>query len=462
MLKTLGTYFSLGLIPGVMWLITVFILTHSLLPADYGIGMLFVSSLELIGSLSGLGMDRVFMRFFYEKAYREKTGALLYSCLFFSAISIFCFYSILFFFSNTLSTVFHVNGLLVWLLMLIGTIAFILEIYASFMPRIQDKPGLYTLGQIMQQGIFLLSCGLFILFSEKSSLIIMISQVMGLSFCSILLITLYRKEWKIPNHFFQQFEIKEIKQFISYGSPFVFSGSLTWAFFNMDKFLVLKWSSAHALGIYTAAFALCSPFEMLRGVFILGWVPILNKQMVESPFKGKKILHDTFQQMLWVFTLVVSLLLLAKPIIVLFLGKQYAQSGNIVGWILISIFFYGLSDIVTAGIVKSKKTYWNIVISIICLIANAVSCYFLIPRYGAEGAAISNAMSFFLFFMMRYWIGFQYYVFKISAEKLVFYTVYLVCLIVLSDKNNIDFQVICFCSLIVFSFLIEKKWILAR
>src|SRR3990167_3051746 len=372
MLKTLGAYFSLGLIPSIMWLITVFILTHSLSPSDYGVGMLFVSSLELIASLSGLGMDRVFMRFYYEKTYQAKTAVLLYSCLLFSVISIFCFYTVLFLFSNTLSALFHLNGVLVWLLMLIGTIAFVFEIYASFMPRFQDKPGLYTLGQIVQQGTFLLSCSLFILFSKKSSLIIMISQVMGLSFCSMLLIAIYKKAWRIPNNLLTNLKITDTKQFISYGLPFVFSGSLTWLFFNMDKFLVLRWSGAHALGIYTAAFALCSPFEMLRGVFVLGWVPILNKQMVESSFKGKKILRDTFQQMLWIFTLVVSLLLLVKPVIILFLGKEYAQSDNIFGWILLSIYFYGLSDIVTAGIVKSKKTYWNIVISIVCLITNVV------------------------------------------------------------------------------------------
>lgn len=456
MLKTLGTYFSLGLIPSVMWLITIFILTHALSPSDYGIGMLFVSSLELIGSLSGLGMDRVFTRFFYEKAYQQKTALLLYSCLFFAGVSIFCVYLVALFFTNTLSSVFHLNGMIVWLLMLIGTVAFILEIYASFMPRLQDKPGLYTLGQIVQQGTFLLSCSLFIVLSKESSLIIMISQVLGLSFCSVLLISVYKNEWRIPRHLFRYLQIQEIKQFISYGFPFVLSGSLTWLFFNMDKFLVLKWSGPHALGIYTAAFALCSPFEMLRGVFILGWVPALNRQMVESPFKGKKVLHDTFQQMLWIFTLVVSLLLLVKPVIIFFLGKEYAQSENIFGWILISIYFYALSDIVTAGIVKSKKTYWNIVISIFCLIANVVFCYEFIPRWGAEGAAIANASSFFLFFVMRYWIGFKYYVFKIRNEKLVFYTVYLLSLTIFS----VDFEIIGFVLFIAFSFVMEKNWIL--
>jgi O-antigen/teichoic acid export membrane protein len=462
MLKTLGAYFSLGLIPSVMWLITIFILTHSLSPSDYGIGMLFVSSLELIGSLSGLGMDRVFMRFYYEKAYREKTALLLYSCLLFAGISILSFYFVAFFFSTLFSAVFYLNGIVVWLLMLIGTVAFVLEIYASFMPRFQNKPGLYTLGQIVQQSTFLLSCTLFILFSKKSSVIIMISQVVGLSSCSILLIFIYRNQWKIPTHLFRQLKTPALKELITYGFPFIFSGSLMWLFFNIDKFLILKWSGAHALGIYTAAFALCSPLEMLRGVFILGWIPILNKQVVESPFKGKKLLHDVFRQMAWIFTLVVSLLMLLKPVMILFLAKAYAQSENIVGWILISIYFYGLSDIVTAGIIKSKKTYWNIVISVICLMANVILCYFLIPRYGAEGAAIANASGFFLFFMMRYLIGFQYYVFKIQREKLFCYVFYLVCLMILSKDSHVDLQIVGFFAFIIVSFWMERSWVLVR
>lgn len=460
MLKKLGVYFSLGLIPGVMWLITISLLTHSLSPSAYGVGMLFVSSLELIGSLSGLGMDRVFIRFFYENGYRNKTALLLYFCLLCAGLSIVLIYSVSFFFTNRLSAIFHLNGIFIWILMLTGTIAFVLEIFASFMPRLQEKPGLYTLGQIAQQGVFLLSCASFILLSKKGSDIIMISQVMGLSCCSMLLIFIYKNEWKIPRHLLQHLKIQEIKKFISYGFPFIFSGSLTWAFFNIDKFLILRWSGSHTLGIYTAAFALCAPYEMLRSVFILGWIPILNKLIVESPFKGKKILHDTFQEITWFFTVGMSWMLLGKSIITLLLGKQFLPAENVYGWILLSIYFYCLSDIVSAGIIKSKKTYWNVIISIICLSVNISFCALLIPIYHAQGAAIANAISFFIFFLMRYGIGFYYYSFKIKLLKLLGYSFYLVLMIVLNGQSHLYLQLILYHGFLIASLFFEKDWLL--
>ena len=460
MIRLLSVYLSLGLISGAISLAATSILTHTLSPVDYGIGMLFISSLQLIGMLCCMGMDRVFMRYFYEKKYRDNVSFLLYYCLSFVGIGFLIFFAITSFFTDFFTKFFHFNGWLIWSLAAIGVFFFILEIFASLMPRIQGRPSLYALGQIVQQSTFLFSIILFLSFSKKSGLIIINSQIIALAACSIVLIYFYKADWKIPKKLFRKLKLKDMKGLISYGTPFVFANGFTWIFFNIDKFLLLKWSNTYELGIYTAASVLSLPLEALRSTFMQAWMPRCNQLVTEAPFKEKEIFHKVFHKALWGFTLVTSILLLLKSVLILFLGNSFHQAETIFGWLLLSIYFYGLSDIVTAGILKSKRTVWNIAISFLCLSSNVVACYFLIPHLGARGAALANTISFGVFFIMRYIIGFQYYQFKIFRWKLILYTFYLCGAIELTNLNYFYWQLIIFIFFIFISFFSEKEWLM--
>lgn len=63
--------------------------------------------------------------------------------------------------------------------------------------------------------------------------------------------------------------------------------------------------------------------------------------------------------------------------------------------------FHTVSETTTLGIVFSKRTIFNLYVSIICVVTNVMGNYLLIPSLGTKGAAISTAISYLLFFLAR-------------------------------------------------------------
>src|SRR3990167_5340888 len=66
MLRTLSIYLSVGVISATMSLVASFLLTHTLSPSEYGMGMLFVSLIAMVSAVGSVGMDRVFFYKLYE------------------------------------------------------------------------------------------------------------------------------------------------------------------------------------------------------------------------------------------------------------------------------------------------------------------------------------------------------------------------------------------------------------
>ena len=53
------------------------------------------------------------------------------------------------------------------------------------------------------------------------------------------------------------------------------------------------------------------------------------------------------------------------------------------------------------GIKLSRKTSLSMVVSIVAMLCSAIGNYFLVPPYGASGAAASTAIAFWVFYILR-------------------------------------------------------------
>ena len=83
------------------------------------------------------------------------------------------------------------------------------------------------------------------------------------------------------------------------------------------------------------------------------------------------------------------------------LPKEYAAIQYIFSACLFAPLLYTLSEVSSIGIAISKKTRYSMYSSVIAVIINAIGNYLLVPILGAIGAAISTALSFFVFFLLR-------------------------------------------------------------
>lgn len=452
------TYLFGGMASGMVALLSTFLMTHSLTAEIYGKGMLFISLMNILYLLSNAGMDQVFVRFFYEPKYKNNMPVLLYRCLLIGVLS--------FLIVSTFCILFHV-GLLHWLelqspglisMLLLATVLLLLFRFMQLIPRLREQAKIYNLTNFFTQLLFLLIFILTLYLLGQNYWCIIISQIVSIALVLSWLIILYHKELFFSSLKTEAiFEPRELKEFLKYGTPSLFSLSLTWLFVNLDKFFILKWSNYYELGIYTAAFALSAPLELLQLTFNTAWAPRMNQMLIHSPVESKAVFSLTFEKLNFVLTVVFLILVLGKDWLVLLLGPNFHDAADIYPWLLFCPYFRTLSEVVFAGIVKSKKTVWNVFFSLCAVGANCLGCFLLIPYLGGKGAAISVGISFGVFFIARLLIAFRYYSFKVTYFKFIIYTG-LIGIFIAVPSHQLT-RLALFILITGYALLLERKWL---
>ena len=141
----------------------------------------------------------------------------------------------------------------------------------------------------------------------------------------------------------------------------------------------------------------------------------------------------------------------------LFLGAEYRNTAKIFVFLLFVPVLYTVSETTCLGIEFSKKTIYNLWLTIISVIINLLGNYLLIPKFGAEGAAITTCISYIVWFWLRtlfsrkLWLKFRLEKYMLNILLLLSF-----CLNMLIWNNKI-FEVSIFIIILVFNGLLVYK-----
>lgn len=135
--------------------------------------------------------------------------------------------------------------------------------------------------------------------------------------------------------------------------------------------------------------------------------------------------------------------LLSKDIIVLFLGNKYIDSMNIFPMLIFIPIMYTLSEVTVVGLVFRKKTTIIMFLTFIVTLFNGIGNFFLIPKFGAKGAAISTGITYILFFILRTYFSIKFINFKFNLKR-AYFTIILIILysLYLTFTNKIYYIVV--------------------
>ena len=168
---------------------------------------------------------------------------------------------------------------------------------------------------------------------------------------------------------------------------------------SFDKVGLRAWSTFDELGLYAAAFKIVAILSALQNIFTTAWIPVAYK------WYEQKVSVSQFEKVSVVVSAVMSLgfagIVLFRNVIMLFLGAEYRGTESIFVFLLFVPVMYTISETTTLGITFSKKTIFNVYVAIIATVLNIVGNYFLIPIWGAQGAAMSTCISYIAFFFAR-------------------------------------------------------------
>lgn len=404
--KFLG--FSMGPVIGAfISFITIPLTTYFISPEEYGKASMFTLFQVLIITLLYLGLDQAYTREYHES---DNKINLLKNAMFLPLIFSILIFILIYLNLNTVSTfLFGSDGYNIATVLFGLTIIFlIIERFLMLSIRMEEKAMEYSLLSIILKLNVLIFTLLFVLLVRRDFLAVVYSTALGQLVADLYLIIRYRKYFSFSNFYIDKALISKLLKF---GAPLILTASFTHLLNSLDRIGLRAWSTFYEIGLFTAALKISGLLTIIQTSFTSFWVPTAYRWFSEN----KDIKHYEFVSriLLLVMSVVLILILLLKDLIVILLGNEYVDTKFIIGLLCLHPIMYTISETTTLGIVFSRKSYYNIWVSVLSIISNVILIYLLIPKYGAVGAAVATGVTYIIFFLARSylsnkcWIGFS-------------------------------------------------------
>ena len=189
-----------------------------------------------------------------------------------------------------------------------------------------------------------------------------------------------------------------IWEFIRFGYPFITVGISVWIFTTTDRWMLVYFSSMEEVGIYSMSIRLSMILAFLVSSFSTAWSPIafsiVNDTRLDQGIIFGKILNITVAFMLIVVIIFVSV---SEHVIKILFDVGFHAAYETTNILAAGMVPLVLQQITAFGITLSGKTFYFQRLTILAACLNLLLNYFLIPSYGAIGAAWStSATSLFL------------------------------------------------------------------
>lgn len=388
--------FSFGTILGaIISLIQVPILTHFLLPQEYGRAGLFRTLIVQIPVYLYLGLDHSYSREYYshdDKNYLVKNSMVLpiFNSLIILLISLI--------WSSDLSEWLFGSPEYEYIIWLSGIwiIFLIFERFILLTLRMEDKAKEYSLFTLLTKvNSFVISI-LLILIGMNDFRVIVFGLIIGQLVADILLIIKYKKYVRFSN---AKINTKFINQMLVFGIPQMISITLTAGLNALDNVFINIYSNSTDLGIYNVGLSIVSIVGIVRTAFTTFWLPTAYKwEKLSKSIDHYKAISEV---LLLFLTICFYLLLIFKPIIKILISEVYFDVIDIIPLLTLPHIFATLSETTTLGILFSKKTHLNIFVGISVFVTSIAFNILLTPILGYKGAAISSALAYCVYYISR-------------------------------------------------------------
>lgn len=183
--------------------------------------------------------------------------------------------------------------------------------------------------------------------------------------------------------------------------PFALSGIFSRVYSYIDSIMLSKIVGETAVGFYSVAYKITFAFQFLPMAFAAAMYPAMSKYYVADRQKLNAIFGSSMTYlMLMVTPIAFGISVLAEPIIAKVYGPAYAGSVAPLKILILSLFFAFLYWPAGSLLNACDRQSSNTKAMGATVLVNIILNIFLIPRYGAVGAAIAafvgNATLFFV------------------------------------------------------------------
>lgn len=360
-----------------------------------------ISMLQVVASFSillfCLGLDQAYVREYHEHEVKPK--------LFKTALLPGLILSLVFF-----GIIFIVDSQLIskWLydipstyLTIISIACFLLSLVSRFLSlilRMEERALAYSMSQLLPKILFLI----FILSTvwlglTKDAYNLITAHTLSITAIFLVFAWNTRKEWLSAVKY--KINCKELNKLLVFGLPLVVGGLAAWGLRVVDKLFLRGMSTFSELGVYSVAASIAGVAAIFAGIFNTIWAPMVYKWVNEGV--DLKKIDEISEHLLAAIYFVAVLSGLFSWILPYFLPPEYAAIQYLVTACLLGPLFYTLSETTAVGITLARKTKLSMVASVGAMLINVLGNYLLVPKMGAAGAAVSTAIAFWVFYILR-------------------------------------------------------------
>ncbi|MGX7091485.1 lipopolysaccharide biosynthesis protein [Hutsoniella sourekii] len=393
--------FSLGPVLGaIISFIQVPVLTYFLTVSEYGRAGGFQTLLVQIPNFIYLGLDQAYTR---EYHHHKDSKQLVQQAMLppmVAGLALFLFFII---FDQEISTWLFNDPSYAYIAWYSGVwvLATVVERFMLLTIRMEERAVEYSMFSLaLKLGVFIVSL-LLIALGMRDFRVIVYGLIFGQILVDLLLFWRYRSILNLSGF---QLDPVIIKQMFRFGLPVMIAASLSSILNSVDMVFLTQFASDSDKGIYSVAFKIASVIGILKTAFSSFWTPTAYRWYGE----GKSIKHYQFisDAILFLLTgLFFGLLLIKKPITwmldLAYSESMYGEVMYIVGLLSFPHIMYTLSETTTLGIVFSRRTHFNILVSLLSLVPSLLINYWLTPKWGYLGAALASTASYIIFYLAR-------------------------------------------------------------
>ena len=195
-----------------------------------------------------------------------------------------------------------------------------------------------------------------------------------------------------------------IKQMLKYSVPFIPTASAWWINTAADRYIVIGLCGVAANGLYSMGNKLPSMLTLVTSVFQQAWQISGIKEYEKEDYP--RFYSEIYCNYVSLIGIGCSFLILVSPIMgkVLFKNAFY-EAWKFAPYLLIGTLFSSISGILAALFNAAKKNGLLSISTILGAIINLGMNFILVKKIGPIGAAIATAASFFVVWLVRYFVA---------------------------------------------------------
>ena len=364
---------------------------------DIGRIVLLQTVSALMLTLMGLGLDQSYIREYH--AAENKAAlfkAVIVPPVMLTAVfaSLVCLWRL----SWPSEKVFDIESGTLGLLCLLFFAVSVLSRYFALILRMKERSFAFSFSQLTPKILILL----FVLFYvaaglPKNTLTLVSAYVFAQMLTVGVLVVQTRGELLAATR--APFSAPLLKESLSYGIPLALGGLAYWGFTSIDRFLLKSLGGLSELGIYSMAVSFGAVALIFQNIFSVIWAPMVFKWVKENIHLDK--IAGITASMTDLIAALICIVGICSPMVTWILPEKYAPVQFILLSSMLFPLLYTLTEVTGIGINVSKKTWLITVFSLIALLCNLSLLYWIVPPLGARGAAMSTAVSFWIFSVLK-------------------------------------------------------------